>query len=169
MHHEHHQNVLYLHMNVIHVVSSSRGGPLKIRLPPGTTVNTTHRGKLKGLTNTAERPLPPPPPPRLPNKAHVYSVCGVPDITEKIDSTNRRRYRYREIMYVSDLASTIENLKKRNNPERNYAKWCHHIIYFLFQNSTYQFTICTSGKPIAPVFSITEITTKICKIAPTTS
>ena len=127
MHHEHHQNVLYLDMNVI--ASSRRGGPLKIRLPPGTTVNTTPRGKLKGLTNTAVRPLPPPA--RLPNKAHVYSVCGVPDNTEKIDSTNRRRYRYREIMYVSDLASTIENLKKetiRNYPERNYAKWCHPII-----------------------------------------
>ena len=107
MHHKRHQNVFYLQMNVI--VSSSRGGPLKRRLPPGTTVNSTPGGKLKGLTNTAVRLLPPPH--RLPNKTHVYFVCGVPDITEKIDSTNRRHYNYREIIYVSDPARTIEKLK----------------------------------------------------------
>ena len=107
MHHKRHQNVLYLQMNVI--VSSSRGGPLKRIFHPGTTVNSTPGGKLKGLTNTAVRLLPPPH--RLPNKTHVYFVCGVPDITEKIDFTNRRHFHYREIIYVSDPATTIKKLK----------------------------------------------------------
>ena len=139
MHHKRHQNTFYLQMNVI--VSSSRGGPLKRRLPPGTTVNSTPGGKLKGLTNTAVRLLPPPH--CLPNKTHVYFVCGVPDITEKIDSTNRRHFHYREIIYVSDPATTIEKLKTNSKLPR--AKVCSMVLsqYLqLFPNSTYQFTIC---------------------------
>ena len=64
-------------------------------------MNTMPGGKLEGLTNIAVRLLPPPP--RLPNKTHVYFVCCVSDITEKIYSTNR------EIIYVSDTASIKTN------------------------------------------------------------
>ena len=121
MHHKRHQNAFYLQVNII--VSSSRGGPLTRRLSPGTTVNSTRGGKLKGLTNTAVRLLPPPH--RLPNKTRLFCL--------------RRSGHYGENRFHQQTALPLQgnNICQRpshhdrksknpirNYPERNFAAWC---------------------------------------------
>jgi hypothetical protein len=95
-------------MNV--VVATSRGGWIKQKLPPGTTVSINPGSSLKTLTEIAK--VQTPPPNRLPHRPFIYFIAGVPDLTEKIKSQSRN-YHYCEIIFVEELETASNRFIKQ--------------------------------------------------------
>lgn len=97
-------------MNV--VVGSSRAFNLKPLLPAGTKVQAIPSAKLKALTTTALSITPPSY--SLNSRAHVYFICGIPDISELVQSPKLSKpyYAYAEAIYIETPELTIERYKK---------------------------------------------------------
>ena len=93
-------------MNIL--VASSRGGGLAHHLPKSTIVEVMPGKTLNKLTERAISRLPPPH--RLRETAHVYFLGGIPDISEKVESSTPL-YHYRGIIYVEDCENTISRVQ----------------------------------------------------------
>lgn len=96
-------------MNV--VVSSSRGRPLKGRLPKDAILNVNPGAKFKALATVAKSIIPPPH--RYKNKTHIYFIGGVPDISEKINSMDRYNYKYTESVFFEESDEAVSRLKSQ--------------------------------------------------------
>ena len=88
------------------VVASSRGRGLEGLLPSGTTLRWESSAGYQVLRNKALALLPPPNSQK--ERPHVYFLCGVCDITEKI---GKKRDQYAECLFTKDSAHVIENIK----------------------------------------------------------
>ena len=85
-------------MNI--VVASSRGRGLKEFLPTKTKVKVIGGGSINRLKNEAMKLLPPP---HGRKRAHIYFVCGIPDITslDRIPGENYSESVYQELPHVT--------------------------------------------------------------------
>ena len=92
-------------MNI--VVASSRGFGLKELLPSGTVVDVNPGGTLQDLRERAKELVPH----KVPHKAHVYYLGGVPDLTVKANRPKNVHSRYREYIFSGEVEPVVKRYK----------------------------------------------------------